>query len=63
MPVVDAVKKELVKGGKCPSSEFVPERERDRLRSDTASKVTRSRFLSCRLLVRITHGYHCFMIG
>ena len=40
MPVVDAVKKELVKGGKCPSSEFVPERERDRLRSDTASKVT-----------------------
>lgn len=40
MPVVDAVKKELVKGGKCPASEFVPERERDRLRGDTASKVS-----------------------
>ncbi len=40
MPVVDAVKSELVKGGKCPSSEFVPERERERLRGEAANKVT-----------------------
>jgi hypothetical protein len=40
MPVVNVVKNELVKGGKCPSSEFVPERERERLRSEAASKVT-----------------------
>jgi hypothetical protein len=39
MPVVDAVKADLVKGGKCPSSEFVPERERERLRSDAAGKA------------------------
>ena len=39
MPVVDAVKAHLVKGGKCPSSEFVPERERERLRSDAAGKA------------------------
>ncbi len=39
MPVVAAVKADLVKGGKCPSSEFVPERERERLRSDAAGKA------------------------
>ena len=39
MPVVNVVKNELVKSGKCPSSEFVPERERERLRSEAASKV------------------------
>lgn len=39
MPVVEAVKADLVKGGKCPSSEFVPERERERLRSDAAGKA------------------------
>jgi hypothetical protein len=40
LPVVDATKRDLVKGGKCPSSEFVPERERERLRSDAASKIS-----------------------
>ena len=40
LPAVDAAKRDLVKGGKCPSSEFVPERERERLRSDAANKVT-----------------------
>jgi hypothetical protein len=39
LPVIDAIKRDLVKGGKCPSSEFVPERERERLRSETAAKV------------------------
>jgi hypothetical protein len=40
MPVVETVKSALVKGGKCPSSEFVPERERERLRCEAAGKVT-----------------------
>jgi hypothetical protein len=64
MHVVDTVKSSLVKGGKCPSSEFVPERERERLRCEAAGKVTAALADYCSSVPKsaadIITGYTCF---